>query len=439
MAVTNFDVQPFSVLPGLNAFSEGVDALAAQKEKNKAEVAANLKQQELMKAIQSGDPAQIFDFVSKNPGSSEYAGKMTGFVNDTTKQSAINSAVKVLTQGADPVKTMLEHADLVVKQGGDASETLGITETVMRDPSMANKQALATLALHAPEKYKAYMDATGAQTPEYTNITETKNGKKVGINKATGKYEIIQSEGIDFASPSDIPPAGTQEFNQLVEDATGDDEVRAKAARIKLGMDPRAVGSASQTIASEGTTEQVAESEAEIAATAAAATDAIAMSTEAIKRLEPIRTKIANYDEAIRAIDSGAGTGVIKSFFPSIKTASIELDNARGFMGLDIIGGTTFGALSESELAFALDTALPTKLEGPELRAWIERKKAAQMKLSQELEKAAIYLGKPGNTPAGYLEFQRNSGPQEVTSQAQFDALKSGAEYIEDGQLYRKP
>lgn len=88
-------------------------------------------------------------------------------------------------------------------------------------------------------------------------------------------------------------------------------------------------------------------------------------------------------------------------------------------MGLDIIGGTTFGALSESELAFALDTALPTKLEGPELRAWIERKKAAQMKLSQELEKAAIYLGKPGNTPAGYLEFLRNSAPSEAEAQPQ--------------------
>jgi hypothetical protein len=151
-----------------------------------------------MKAIQSGDPAQIFDFVSKNPGSSEYAGKMTGFVNDTTKQSAINSAVKVLTQGADPVKTMLEHADLVVKQGGDASETLGITETVMRDPSMANKQALATLALHAPDKYKAYMDAQ-PKAPRYTNIEDTADGRKVGLNPNTGAYEYIATEGIEFA------------------------------------------------------------------------------------------------------------------------------------------------------------------------------------------------------------------------------------------------
>ena len=207
MAVTNFDVQPFSVLPGLNAYSKGLDAYAAQKEKNKAEVAANLKQQQLMKAIQSGDPDQIFDFVSKNPGSSEYAGKMTNFVSDATKQSAVNSAIKVLTQGADPVQTMLEHSDVVVKEGGDASETLGITEAVMRDPTIARKQAELTLALHAPDQFKAYRDATGAQTPEYTNITETKNGKKVGINKATGKYEIIQSEGIDFkgeGSPTEL-------------------------------------------------------------------------------------------------------------------------------------------------------------------------------------------------------------------------------------------
>ena len=151
--------------------------------------------------------------MSKNPGSSEYAERLTGFVSDATKQSAVNSAIKVLTQGADPVQTMLEHSDVVVKEGGDASETLGITEAVMRDPTIAKKQAELTLALHAPAQFKAYRDATGAQTPEYTNITETKNGKKVGINKATGKYEIIQSEGIDFASPSDIPP---QELKSLI-------------------------------------------------------------------------------------------------------------------------------------------------------------------------------------------------------------------------------
>jgi hypothetical protein len=197
MTVTNFDIQPFSVLPGLNAYSEGLEVNAAREKKNKAEVAANLKQQQLMKAIQSGDPDQIFDFVSKNPGSSEYAGKMTNFVSDATKQSAVNSAIKVLTQGADPVQAMLEHSDVVVKEGGDASETLGITEAVMRDPTIARKQAELTLALHAPAQFKAYRDATNPSS-KYTNIRPMLDGGVAGLNPASGAFERIPSGNIQF-------------------------------------------------------------------------------------------------------------------------------------------------------------------------------------------------------------------------------------------------
>lgn len=35
MAVTDFDIQPFSVLPGLSAYSEGLDVNAAEEKKGK--------------------------------------------------------------------------------------------------------------------------------------------------------------------------------------------------------------------------------------------------------------------------------------------------------------------------------------------------------------------------------------------------------------------
>ena len=80
-------------------------------------------------------------------------------------------------------------------------------------------------------------------------------------------------------------------------------------------------------------------------------------------------------------------------------------------MGLDVVGATTFGALSESELKFALDTALPTSLEPAELKDWLVRKKDSQSKLSNELRKAASFLGQPGNTIADYLDLQEKENP----------------------------
>jgi hypothetical protein len=103
--------------------------------------------------------------------------------------------------------------------------------------------------------------------------------------------------------------------------------------------------------------------------------------------------------------------------------------------------------LSESELKFALSAALPKGLEGPALVDWMKRKVSTQERLADYLESAAIYLGTPGNTKKGWVEYQRNKvgekyGTQqvmEVTTQAQYDSLPSGATYSEDGKRYRKP
>ena len=140
-------------------------------------------------------------------------------------------------------------------------------------------------------------------------------------------------------------------------------------------------------------------------------------SKEAFDSLKGVRRTIANIDDAIRVLDvEGAETGPIISKLPSFRQAAIELDNIKGRMGLDVVGATTFGALSESELAFALNTALPDSLDGPALKDWLVRKKDSQTKLSNELRKAASFLGQPGNTIADYLELQEKENPSAVNS-----------------------
>ncbi len=144
-----------------------------------------------------------------------------------------------------------------------------------------------------------------------------------------------------------------------------------------------------------------------VASAGASGTQAVKASGEAFETLGKINTNIANIDDAIAAVDRGAETGPIYAMLPSIRTASIELDNIQNRMGLDIIGAVTFGALSKGELDLALNTALPTKLPPAELRAWLVSKKAAQQKLSKYLSEAAIYLGKPGNTVAMWADMRQ--------------------------------
>ena len=151
-----------------------------------------------------------------------------------------------------------------------------------------------------------------------------------------------------------------------------------------------------------------------------AAGAAIKQSIEAFKKLAPIKKNIKNLNEGIRLIDEGAQTGVIAKRFPSIKTASIALENLQGRLGLDIIADVTFGALSESELAFAKDTALPIGLEGEPLKDWLARKRDAQKALAESLEEAALFLGEPGNSVPDYIRMKRAQQTQPTaTPQAQ--------------------
>jgi hypothetical protein len=113
---------------------------------------------------------------------------------------------------------------------------------------------------------------------------------------------------------------------------------------------------------------------------------------------------IDNLNAAEAALDKGAGTGWLKNQFPSIRDASIELEQVRGEMGLQIVQGTTFGSLSAPELKFALDTALPTDLSEAGLRDWIARKREAQTKLVAEMDKAMEWLAV--NKTSDLLDYQ---------------------------------
>lgn len=123
--------------------------------------------------------------------------------------------------------------------------------------------------------------------------------------------------------------------------------------------------------------------------------------------LNTVTGNIANVDNALAAIEGGAQSGFIYNMLPDITVASASLRNAMNRMGLNVISSVTFGALSESEMRVAMETAVPQNLRPPELQEWLENYRSAQVKARQALENAARFLSQPGNTLNQWLNMSQ--------------------------------
>ena len=120
---------------------------------------------------------------------------------------------------------------------------------------------------------------------------------------------------------------------------------------------------------------------------------------KAFETIPKIQGNVRNIDRALSALDAGAKTGAIQRFLPSITSASKQLDQIQNELGLDIVGATTFGALSEGELKLALETALPTGLDEPALKQWLMDKKVGQEKLIAYFQDQIDFLDQGGTVP----------------------------------------
>ena len=119
---------------------------------------------------------------------------------------------------------------------------------------------------------------------------------------------------------------------------------------------------------------------------------AVALSTKNFEDINKINVNIANYEAGIKAIDEGAQSGYFQQFLPSLRTATIELDNIIGRLALDVVGSVTFGALSQGELNLARDVGAPASLEEDYLRQWFQDRINAKKKLVDYLTQQAMFL-----------------------------------------------
>ena len=237
-----------------------------------------------------------------------------------------------------------------------------------------------------------------------------------------------QQGGVGGDRKKDLP-AETIAFNDLIKDFTPEQQKTAKL--VKAGLKGRAMSNALLSAIESGDVKNLRDAKAEIKQAEKFAEMTGSSRAQAIdkgfERIVKIDEGIRNIDNAIRAIGGGAGVGAVEKLWPSIKAASVELDNIRGKMALDVVGATTFGALSKGELDLAKDIALPTGLDTKELKAYLTRKRDAQIKLKDYFNEQIQFLDQGGSV-AGFLRMKNRGAKQgAVKPQAQPVSFSSSA------------
>jgi len=326
------------------------------------------------------------------------------FNPDGTRNKAVESRLRSSLTGQKILKTV-EPETKVFKKGETLAKQNPVTGAwdvvtlsgVVTTPVGANPISAMLQSGSISPTVRAYAQELETQWPnldpderrfELSKLA-TKNQKATQIAQKAAEGKV---GGSDKVQSSKVTPNGTtiivmKDGTTRVVSATGENltgQARADAIIASEQFGAETQGTRAQArVGGELTAKQVG---------------------SAFTEIGKIRKNIGNIDDAIKAIDDGANTGVIASKFPNITTASITLNNVRSQLGLDVIGSVTFGALSEGELNLALDTALPTTLQPKALRKYLTDKKSAQEKLVGYLSKQISYLSKPGNNLAGWLE-----------------------------------
>ena len=288
----------------------------------------------------------------------------------------------------------------------------------MQVAAMQRQQAQANDPLNIEAQKIQQLQAIGADYAQGLN-------QALATGNADNVQQYIQSKAQQYRDLPEVAQGITQDLQQLLT-PTGMQELQAEVnAMAQAGQQQVSVKSykpiinddgtlgiptynpntgESKLVTVQGATQLTPEQKQQAELRKGLLEQASKVSGDAFEQLRGNRQSIATMNEAVKAIDDGASSGFFSKYLPSFRESTIQLENAAQRMGLDVIAATTFGALSEGELRLAMDTAVPSNLKPKALKSWLSERITAKKKLSRELTKMAVELGKGKTTIAEYLE-----------------------------------
>ena len=409
---------PYYVDPG-NDYSSGLAGLsntmsnirqakiqeAEQQRRQQQQDRAQQRFEEVQGAAQqafaSQDPDQVAKIAIKYPEITEMLKQTTGLRDDMQNREALSFTRAFATASPESRPALYEQRIKSIQdRGGDPTHTIQSYQDYQQDPEAETRDVVSYWAGIDPKGYSVYSDEKKAQQKAVSEERRYAQSDKALNQQMT----IAQMNSGDRALGRQISMLNAQQA------ATMNDLKRQELQ---------------QKIDSKVQTQQQLQQTRQQAADSAAAT----------------------FDQAIGSTDRllvhpGLEKSVGRaSMFPTIPggdaanfEAELETLKAQTFLP-QVAALKGMGALSDAEGKKMSDSvgALSVKMSQPEFKKSLER---VQTTLAQAKQRALKNVPQAQAQPQ---QAQQQSGPPAVTTQAQFNALPSGAVYTEDGVQYRKP
>ena len=266
-------------------------------------------------------------------------------------------------------KFLAQMGQRIQREGGDLSEVNRLMAIEKVDDLNLALTQIATAAADGGKRLDEALKQAGAPSKQFA---------------ASAKSEFLEGGGT-----RKILPDGREEImNRFGQVVTGQDAVDVLERSAKIVAD-KEEASQDLRVETERDLQQVKNAEA--------------TSNKAFDAIDKLRLNISNLEQVTPLIGEGANTGPISRLFPSVKAATIKLEQLQKRLALDVVGSTTFGALSKGELDLARAVAIPLALEGDPLIQWANNAIDAKRKLASYLEDQAVFLSN-GGTQTEWLE-----------------------------------
>lgn len=136
--------------------------------------------------------------------------------------------------------------------------------------------------------------------------------------------------------------------------------------------------------------------------------DASQVALDSFKASESIASQISSYENVLQLIAQGAGSGPIENLLPAIKDESIQLQNLKGVLALEALGGLNLTPVSNADIQLLKDNAIPSLDKG--LKEWAQRKIVALKRAQNFHNQRAQYFQTGGARYQDWLNPENWSG-----------------------------
>lgn len=178
-----------------------------QEELKKAEAKQEIEEAitGLDKAYQEKDWGAIARYSAKYPKISESIMNTMNFKNEETKRNMLDTGFNILNN-PDPEnieRQLGDRVELVRALGGNPEDTEIFIEFAKQNPEQFLEDVHGYMAATGGQRYTDYLSSLEkrkkTEKVEYSNVKQGSDGRYIGINSLTGRYEEIPG---DYSAPA---------------------------------------------------------------------------------------------------------------------------------------------------------------------------------------------------------------------------------------------